>query len=109
VQCDGLRCFVEEGSRVKSFFDYLFDPGSTQRELYESIGKQMLSDSWTGYNSTCFAYGQTGSGKTFSMVGELGDDEKEGLLPRLVKSLFEKADDESSRDTQLNVEIRMSY
>jgi len=43
------------------------------------------------------------------MVGELGDDEKEGLLPRLVKSLFEKADDESSRDTQLNVEIRMSY
>ena len=35
-----------------------------------------------------FAYGQTGSGKTYTMTGERGDPEKQGLIPNSFDHIF---------------------
>ena len=54
-------------------FDRVFSLKATQEEIFEFVGKPILSDVLTGYNGTVFAYGQTGSGKTFTMVDYCND------------------------------------
>lgn len=54
---------------------------------------------------TVFAYGQTGSGKTYTMTGERGDPEKQGLIPNSFDHIF-------SHITQTHDEqylVRVSY
>ncbi len=36
------------------------------------------------------AYGQTGTGKTWTMEGQVGSDEKQGVIPRSVRAIFEE-------------------
>lgn len=37
--------------------------------VYAVVGKPIVDNCLTGYNSCIFAYGQTGSGKTHTMLG----------------------------------------
>ena len=75
-------------------FDGVFDPESTQKEVYEEVGKPVLKDVLQGYNGSILAYGQTGAGKTHSLLNSgMGidgkpDPKQAGLLPRLVAALF---------------------
>ena len=72
----------------------MFDPESTQKEVYEDVGKPVLKDVLQGYNGSILAYGQTGAGKTHSLLNSgMGidgkpDPKQAGLLPRLVAALF---------------------
>jgi len=59
-----------------------------------------------GFNGTIFAYGQTGSGKTFTMNGVLENPELEGLIPRIIKEIFERIATGSS-DIEYNVKVSM--
>ena len=49
-------------------FDGVFDQESTQKEVYEDVGKPVLKDVLQGYNGSILAYGQTGAGKTHSLL-----------------------------------------
>ena len=68
----------------------------TQEDVYDCIGRVVLTNAFMGFNSCVFAYGQTGSGKTHTMMGDfttqdgrfLGDP---GIIPRLCKEMFDKA------------------
>jgi kinesin family protein 5 len=42
-----------------------------------------------GFNGTVFAYGQTSSGKTYTMSGVIDDPDKQGIIPRMIKQVFE--------------------
>ncbi|CAM9416228.1 unnamed protein product, partial [Choristocarpus tenellus] len=44
-------------------------PFSSQADVFEGIGKEVVDRCLDGFNSCLFAYGQTGSGKTFTMMG----------------------------------------
>lgn len=81
-----------------------------------------LSDAWRGYNSSVMAYGQTGSGKSYCMMGpnpasfsQPGGSEREGIVPRLCRRLFQLADHCNSgarRDAAAGVEfvrVEVSY
>ena len=85
---------------------------SKQRDLYDQTFKPIVEAVLQGYNGenstspfpippllippflvpvcigTVFAYGQTGSGKTFTMAGERGDPEKQGLIPNSFDHIF---------------------
>lgn len=52
--------------------------------------KPAVEATLSGINSTVFAYGQTGTGKTFTMAGEIGNPELEGMIPRAVNDIFSK-------------------
>jgi kinesin family member 5 len=81
-------------------FDHIFKPQTSQEEVFEFVGKQMIEDIMCGYNGTIFAYGQTGSGKTFTMYGEdLFDESLMGLVPRAARQIFDHI-----RDQDLEVE-----
>ena len=71
-------------------FDRVFDQDSSQEELFEAVGKPVVSDVLEGYNGTVFAYGQTGSGKTYTMMGvDVLDEVKRGIMPRAASAIFE--------------------
>ena len=49
----------------------------SNKDLFDTIGQEILGNAWDGYNATVFAYGQTGSGKSYSIEGSSSDP---GLL-----------------------------
>lgn len=75
-------------------FDYAFDTDSTQSDVYDRVGKPLLDQALNGFNGTIFAYGQTGSGKSWSMSG---NDEQQGIIPRMIGTLFAKVRDSKER------------
>uniref|UniRef100_A0A4W3I0M9 Kinesin-like protein n=1 Tax=Callorhinchus milii TaxID=7868 RepID=A0A4W3I0M9_CALMI len=48
-------------------FDHVFQPNSSQEQVYNACAKNIVKDVLDGYNGTIFAYGQTSSGKTHTM------------------------------------------
>ncbi|GBF97531.1 hypothetical protein Rsub_10454 [Raphidocelis subcapitata] len=71
-------------------FSWVAGPGSTQTEMMARVGEPMVDSLRSGFNSTILAYGDSGSGKTHTMLGPPGprSEAEEGLIPRVLKSLF---------------------
>ncbi|KAF5385422.1 hypothetical protein D9757_002989 [Collybiopsis confluens] len=83
-------------------FDRVFEPHSTQAEVFEEIS--MLAQSCVdGYNVCIFAYGQTGSGKSFTMEGG-STDATQGMIPRAVAQVFRASEDLRSKGWEYKIE-----
>ncbi|XP_059652523.1 kinesin-like protein KIN-1 [Cornus florida] len=83
-------------------FDRAFYQESEQVDVYEFLARPIVRDAANGINGTILTYGQTGAGKTYSMEGPgilCCDEQKKGLLPRVVDGLFEatKVSEETSK------------
>ena len=81
----GLLDRAGEKFSPKYAFDLVFDPASSNAELFQAIGRPTLIPALTGINGTIFAYGVTSSGKTHTMMGSAGDP---GMVPRVIRELF---------------------
>ncbi|XP_055631842.1 chromosome-associated kinesin KIF4-like [Toxorhynchites rutilus septentrionalis] len=73
-------------------FNHVFDPASSQREVYETSIKSIVDKLLEGFNVTILAYGQTGSGKTYTMGTSFEGtfDEEVGIIPRTMVDLFDQ-------------------
>jgi len=92
----------DAGATASTFqFDRVFDLNSTQQEVYDDVGPNIVDSILDGYNAAIIAYGQTGSGKTYTMQGPGFDQstgkwnknqasDNAGLVPRIVESIFDK-------------------
>ncbi|RKP33473.1 kif1c protein, partial [Dimargaris cristalligena] len=95
---------------TKSFaFDYSYWSAdkdasnyTSQQDVFNDLGCQLLDHAFEGYNTCIFAYGQTGSGKSYTMVG-YGEDR--GLTPLTCGALFERIDANSDPHLKFNVEV----
>lgn len=67
-------------------FDIVFGTDTEQQTVFETVGRQAVESTLTGYNGTIFAYGQTGSGKSWCMMGGGGD--LKGIIPRVNEYIF---------------------
>ncbi|XP_064091324.1 kinesin-like protein KIF21A isoform X5 [Macrobrachium nipponense] len=79
------------GSDKAFTYDYVFDMGTLQGEVYDTCVEGLIEGCFDGYNATVLAYGQTGSGKTYTMGTGLEVDSREdtvGIIPRAVDHLF---------------------
>ncbi|KAL0036686.1 hypothetical protein WJX79_005705 [Trebouxia sp. C0005] len=108
LQCEGTaseECLRLSGSQAVTLlvgsddttftFDHVLGPQTSQEQFFRVVGRPMVENVLSGYNSCIFAYGQTGSGKTHTMLGQLsplasGDTmpEEAGLTPRIFAYLF---------------------
>jgi hypothetical protein len=99
--CEGAVGAEENGEiRIPALdkrmtYDFAFGANGSQQHVYETMVQPLLEKSFfKGYNATVLAYGQTGSGKTYTMGTELNGTSAEGVIPRCVRDLFEKIEEE---------------
>ncbi|THU87116.1 kinesin-domain-containing protein [Dendrothele bispora CBS 962.96] len=83
-------------------FDRVFEPESTQDQVFEEIS--LLAQSCIdGHNICIFAYGQTGSGKSFTMEGGSTKTTK-GMIPRAVEQVFRKTEQLKEKGWEYQIE-----
>lgn len=91
----------------------------TQEDVFQVVGRSVVTNALGGFNVCVFAYGQTGSGKTHTMMGDVHTSGDEftgdpGLIPRLCRELFaasSKRMQEASAENErahLSVDIKLS-
>ena len=87
---------TREKNRYRFNFDRIFPPSSTQQDIYSFGVKGIIDSVLDGYNGTVLAYGQTSSGKTYTMQGEMGSEETRGIIPRMIKHVFDFIHEQNS-------------
>ena len=80
---------TREKNQYRFNFDRIFPPTSTQEDIYSFGVKGIIDSVLDGYNGTVLAYGQTSSGKTYTMQGEMGSESTKGIIPRMIKHVFD--------------------
>ncbi|MGH0152631.1 UNVERIFIED_CONTAM: hypothetical protein FKN15_053028 [Acipenser sinensis] len=94
-------------------YDFVYDPNTEQEEVFTTAVAPLLTGLFEGYNATVLAYGQTGSGKTFSMGGAYNSSQENelsvGVIPRVIKRLFQEKDDRDEFQFTLSVSYLEIY
>ncbi|XP_066483409.1 chromosome-associated kinesin KIF4A [Tiliqua scincoides] len=101
------------GSDKPFTYDYVFDPSTEQEEVFNTCIAPLVRGIFKGYNATVLAYGQTGSGKTYSMGGAYTSDQENdptvGVIPRVIRLLFEKMEERAEWQFALKVSYLEIY
>ncbi|KAF8993294.1 kinesin-domain-containing protein [Cyathus striatus] len=93
----------QERKEVYNFnFDRVFEPQSSQMEVFEEIS-HLAQSCIDGYNVCIFAYGQTGSGKSFTMEGG-STEASAGMIPRAVEQVFRVAEQMKTKGWEYTME-----
>lgn len=104
---------TKDGRKATKTFTYdcCFDSTSAdkpnyagQEDVFNSLGIEILENTFAGYNACVFAYGQTGSGKSYTMTGS---EENRGIIPRICEAIFERVD--ANKDTNCTYKIEVYY
>lgn len=74
-------------------------------QIFQDLGTEVLSAVFGGYNVCVFAYGQTSAGKSYTMMGDLDESARVGLIPRVCEQLFDRMLD----DSNMTYTIEVSY
>ena len=69
-------------------FNKIFPPSSSQECIYENGAKNIIDSVLSGYNGAIITYGLTGTGKTYTIEGKLDNEEKKGIIPRVINDIF---------------------
>ena len=74
--------------RTPYSFNAVFAPTQSNGDVFRQVS-HIVASAMDGRRACIFAYGQTGSGKTHTMLSR--EDGDEGLIPRAVQQVFERA------------------
>lgn len=81
---------------------------ASQETVFETCGRDMVTNVMQGINGTVMAYGQTGAGKTYTMLGGT-DYRTRGLVPRMIKAVFDEASNQAERHFDIAVSFVEVY
>ena len=90
-------------------FDRIFPPSSTQQDIYDFGVKGIIDSVLDGYNGTVLAYGQTSSGKTYTMQGEMEEQSRQGIIPRMITHVFKHIYKNEGTDFMIKVSMIEIY
>lgn len=99
------------GNTVSKAFQYdcVFDPFSTQEEVFDSSIQQIVEEVLSGYSCTIFAYGQTSTGKTYTMEGNRdaqGNVLDPGIIPRCIDYIYKVLKSKEVTDNTVKGSLR---
>ncbi|KAJ1613114.1 putative kinesin heavy chain [Cryptosporidium canis] len=111
IEISSAESKSDSEAKERTFYlDHIFPMDTTQSYVYKTAAKPIVDQLFKGINGTVLAYGQTSSGKTFTMEGIIGDNEKMGVIPRMVHDVFETISNaEEHIEFQLKVSICEVY
>ncbi|TFK19328.1 kinesin-domain-containing protein [Coprinopsis marcescibilis] len=94
-------------SQVFKFpFSSCYDENSTQEEIFRNDVEPLIDVVYSGVTVTIFAYGVTSSGKTHTMQGTRAEP---GVIPRVLRTMFEKKPRTSPTGGVYRTELAVSY
>jgi len=100
----------QDNNDNKTFnFDYVYAPGSQQRDIYDEVAFPLVESVFQGYNATIFAYGQTGCGKTYTMIGDFDNSSERGITPNAFSHIFGYINSGSGGGSNKKFLVRCSY
>ena len=102
----GLKENYNEKITQEFTYDKIYPSETTQKTIFEQIAKPLISAAFEGINGTLFCYGQTASGKTYTMEGIPSDENLRGVIPRMMKLIFEII---SSNSTDIEFSVKCQY
>ncbi|XP_028135860.1 kinesin-like protein KIF3A [Diabrotica virgifera virgifera] len=89
LHSDNNTISLNKNGLLKTFtFCKVFDENSQQIDLYRHVSVPIVEQVLKGYNGTIFAYGQSGTGKTYTMVGDITDNNRKGIVPNIFSHIF---------------------
>ncbi|KAH8334370.1 hypothetical protein KR059_009271 [Drosophila kikkawai] len=97
---EGRSIQLAESHAEPSVFDYVFDEGAGNQEVFDRMAQHIVRACMQGFNGTIFAYGQTSSGKTYTMMG---DCQNPGVMVLAAKEIFQHIANDTERDFLLRV------
>ncbi|KAH8242028.1 hypothetical protein KR038_008325 [Drosophila bunnanda] len=97
---EGRSIQLAESHAEPCVFDYVFDEGAGNQEVFDRMAQHIVRACMQGFNGTIFAYGQTSSGKTYTMMG---DGQNPGVMVLAAKEIFQQIANETERDFLLRV------
>ena len=91
-------------------FQQVFNPESTQQEVFETTAMPLAMHVLNGYNGTYFVYGQTGTGKTHSMgvLAQL-DQTSKGIVPNSLEFIFNALYEMRSQQLIVDWQVNISF
>ncbi|KAF9010276.1 P-loop containing nucleoside triphosphate hydrolase protein [Cyathus striatus] len=94
-------------SQVFKFpFSSCYDENTSQEEIFQNDVDPLIDVVYSGVTVTIFAYGVTSSGKTHTMQGTKADP---GIIPRVVRAMFDKKSHIQCYETSLAVSYMEIY
>ncbi|KPI94068.1 Kinesin-like protein KIF18A [Papilio xuthus] len=80
------KTFLKRANKeLKFVFDNVCGPNATNKDVFETSTKDIITSLMEGYNCSVFVYGATGAGKTFTMIGNI---ENPGITYLTMEHLF---------------------
>ena len=86
-------------------FNHIFFPNDTQQDVYDICAKKSVENFLLGYNSAIIIHGQKKTGKSYTMTGKIDDNNLKGIIPRVVKDVFEFIYDNENLEFIIKVSI----
>ena len=86
-------------------FNHIFFPNDTQQDIYDNCAKKSVENFLLGYNSAIIIHGQKKTGKSYTMTGKIDDNNLKGIIPRVVKDVFEFIYDNENLEFIIKVSI----
>ena len=86
-------------------FNHIFLPKDTQQDVYDNCAKKSVENFLLGYNSAIIIHGQNKTGKSYTMTGKIDDNNLKGIIPRVVKDVFEFIFDNENLEFIIKVSI----
>jgi len=80
---------------VQFGFDAVIGAEAGQEEVFQTSAAALVEHAVAGLNTALFAYGPSGTGKTFTLVGDLSDPGRVGVVPRAVMRVFAALEEEA--------------
>ncbi len=92
VHPDNKSCQLESKTYT---YDYIMDGEVDQDLIFTKVAEPVIGNVFKGFWGTVMVYGQTGTGKSFTMCNF--SPTNEGIIPRTMRSVFQRIDSEPDR------------
>ncbi|XP_013184503.1 kinesin-like protein KIF18A [Amyelois transitella] len=103
VQQPNKNFLKRANKELKFVFDNVCSQNASNKDVFETTTKDMLTSLMEGYNCSVFVYGATGAGKTFTMIGS---KENPGITYLTMEHLFYTI---NSYEKEREFDIGVSY